>query len=75
MMWEVILIFHQETLREMSEETSFLRWRKWVLMSKMSHHEVAPGQHEIDFKYAEALKTGRKRINFQTGGKVYRTQT
>ncbi len=22
-----------------------------------SHHEVAPGQHEIDFKYAEALKT------------------
>ncbi len=22
-----------------------------------SHHEVAPGQHEIDFKYADALKT------------------
>ncbi|WP_027339253.1 type I glutamate--ammonia ligase [Halonatronum saccharophilum] len=22
-----------------------------------SHHEVAPGQHEIDFKYEEALKT------------------
>ena len=21
-----------------------------------SHHEVAPGQHEIDFKYAAALK-------------------
>ncbi len=22
-----------------------------------AHHEVAPGQHEIDFKYAEAIKT------------------
>ena len=22
-----------------------------------SHHEVAPAQHEIDFKYDEALKT------------------
>lgn len=22
-----------------------------------SHHEVAPGQHEIDFKYADAIKT------------------
>ena len=22
-----------------------------------SHHEVAPAQHEIDFKYGEALKT------------------
>ncbi|GAA3323900.1 hypothetical protein GCM10020331_049620 [Ectobacillus funiculus] len=22
-----------------------------------SHHEVAPGQHEIDFKYADALKS------------------
>ena len=21
-----------------------------------SHHEVAPGQHEIDFKYADAIK-------------------
>ena len=21
-----------------------------------SHHEVAPGQHEIDFKYADALQ-------------------
>lgn len=24
---------------------------------EMSHHEVAAGQHEIDFKYADALKT------------------
>ena len=22
-----------------------------------SHHEVAPGQHEIDFKYADAINS------------------
>ena len=27
------------------------------LTIEMAHHEVAPGQHEIDFKYGEALKT------------------
>ncbi len=26
------------------------------IMIEMSHHEVAPGQHEIDFKYDNALK-------------------
>jgi len=30
-----------------------------------SHHEVAPGQHEIDFKYADALKTADNLITFR----------
>ncbi len=30
-----------------------------------SHHEVAPGQHEIDFKYMEALKTADAILTFK----------
>ncbi|MCL6446995.1 MAG: type I glutamate--ammonia ligase [Armatimonadetes bacterium] len=30
-----------------------------------SHHEVAPGQHEIDFKYADALDVADKIITFK----------
>ncbi len=30
-----------------------------------SHHEVAPGQHEIDFKYAKALKTADNIATFK----------
>jgi glutamine synthetase len=30
-----------------------------------SHHEVAPGQHEIDFKYDEALLTADKWMTFK----------
>ncbi|MBN1140654.1 MAG: type I glutamate--ammonia ligase [Deltaproteobacteria bacterium] len=30
-----------------------------------SHHEVAPGQHEIDFKYDEALKTADRWMLFK----------
>ncbi len=30
-----------------------------------SHHEVAPGQHEIDFKYAEALRTADDLTTFR----------
>ncbi|MEA2038096.1 MAG: type I glutamate--ammonia ligase [Nanoarchaeota archaeon] len=30
-----------------------------------SHHEVAAGQHEIDFKYGEVLKTADKCITFK----------
>jgi len=28
--------------------------------SKRGHHEVAAGQHEIDFRYAEAARDGRQ---------------
>lgn len=30
-----------------------------------SHHEVAPGQHEIDFKYSDALDTADKIMTFK----------
>lgn len=30
-----------------------------------SHHEVAPGQHEIDFKYADALTTADNIVTFR----------
>ena len=30
-----------------------------------AHHEVAPGQHEIDFRYAEALKTADNITTFR----------
>ncbi|WP_347491279.1 type I glutamate--ammonia ligase [Desulfoscipio sp. XC116] len=30
-----------------------------------SHHEVAPGQHEIDFKYSDALDTADKIVTFK----------
>ncbi|MGB9662021.1 MAG: type I glutamate--ammonia ligase [Moorellaceae bacterium] len=30
-----------------------------------SHHEVAPGQHEIDFKYADALRTADNIVTFR----------
>jgi len=32
---------------------------------EMSHHEVAIGQHEIDFKYGNALKTADNAITFK----------
>jgi glutamine synthetase len=32
---------------------------------EMSHHEVAPGQHEIDFKYGPALKQADRAITFK----------
>src|SRR5204862_2130732 len=30
-----------------------------------SHHEVATGQHEIDFRYADALKTADNAVTFK----------
>ena len=35
-----------------------------------SHHEVAPGQHEIDFKYADALKTADNIMSFRLAVKT-----
>ncbi|MDO4619150.1 MAG: type I glutamate--ammonia ligase [Lachnospiraceae bacterium] len=35
-----------------------------------SHHEVARGQHEIDFKYGEALSTADKIMTFKLAVKV-----
>lgn len=33
---------------------------------EMSHHEVAPGQHEIDFKFEDALRTADNVITYKT---------
>lgn len=35
------------------------------MQMEMSHHEVAPGQHEIDFRYDEALKTADNTVTFK----------
>jgi glutamine synthetase len=35
-----------------------------------SHHEVAAGQHEIDFKYAEALKAADNIMTFKMAVKI-----
>jgi glutamine synthetase len=35
------------------------------IMPEASHHEVATGQHEIDFKYADALKAADNAITFK----------
>jgi glutamine synthetase len=34
------------------------------------HHEVAPGQHEIDFKYADALTTADRAMTFKFATKA-----
>ncbi|MFH1432618.1 MAG: type I glutamate--ammonia ligase [archaeon] len=35
------------------------------IVVEMSHHEVAQGQHEIDFKYSDALTTADNAITFK----------
>ena len=39
-----------------------------------SHHEVAPGQHEIDFKYENALKTADNIATFKFVTKIIAMQ-
>ncbi len=42
-----------------------LALEKMGIEVEASHHEVAIGQHEIDFKYAEALKTADNVVTFK----------
>ena len=35
-----------------------------------SHHEVAPGQHEIDFKYTDALRTADNIVTFRIAVRI-----
>ncbi|MDD3024041.1 MAG: type I glutamate--ammonia ligase [Syntrophomonadaceae bacterium] len=35
-----------------------------------AHHEVAPGQHEIDFKYTDALKTADNIVTFRIAVRI-----
>lgn len=39
-----------------------------------SHHEVAPGQHEIDFEYANALRTADNAVTFKYALKAVAAQ-
>lgn len=47
-----------------------LHLEKMGFSVESSHHEVAPGQHEIDFKYAPALKTADNISTFRLVTKV-----
>ena len=42
-----------------------LTMKKMGFQIEASHHEVAPGQHEIDFKYDEALRTADNWVTFR----------
>ncbi|KUG02902.1 glutamine synthetase type i [hydrocarbon metagenome] len=42
-----------------------LTLKKMGFKIEASHHEVAPGQHEIDFKYDDALKTADNWVTFR----------
>ena len=41
---------------------------------EMEHHEVAPGQHEIDFRYADALAAADNAITFKQAVKAIATK-
>jgi len=42
-----------------------LALEEFGMQVEMSHHEVAAGQHEIDFRYGEALKTADHAVTFK----------
>ena len=49
------LTLHQLILGENCRRDIVLELEEMGFEIEASHHEVAPGQHEIDFKYADAL--------------------
>lgn len=52
-------------LGEDARRSIILTLKKMGFQIESSHHEVAPGQHEIDFKYGEALQTADNWITFR----------
>lgn len=52
-------------LGENARREMVLTLEKFGFEIEASHHEVAPGQHEIDFKYADALDIADKIITFK----------
>ncbi len=50
---------------EDARRNMILTLKKMGLKIEASHHEVAPGQHEIDFKYDDALKTADNWVTFR----------
>jgi glutamine synthetase len=53
---------------------AILAMEDFGLEIEMSHHEVAPGQHEIDFRYAEALEAADKSITYKQATKAMAAQ-
>lgn len=52
-------------LGENARREMVLTLEKFGFEIEASHHEVAPGQHEIDFKYSDALDIADKIITFK----------
>lgn len=52
-------------LGEDARREMVLTLQKMGFEIEASHHEVAPGQHEIDFKYADALTTADRIVTFR----------
>lgn len=52
-------------LGEDARRNIILTLKKMGFDIEASHHEVAPGQHEIDFKYGEALRTADNWVTFR----------
>ncbi len=52
-------------LGEDARRSIILTLKKMGFQIESSHHEVAPGQHEIDFKYGEALRTADNWVTFR----------
>lgn len=63
--FDLILDHGFETRREMVNVI-----QKMGIEVEASHHEVAPGQHEIDFKYGDALTTADRVMTMKTTLKV-----
>lgn len=53
-------------LGENARRDILLTLEKMGFEIETSHHELAPGQHEIDFKYSDALDIADKMITFKT---------
>jgi len=57
-------------LGENARRDMVLTLEKFGFEIEASHHEVAPGQHEIDFKYSDALDIADKIITFKMVVKI-----
>jgi len=57
--------FSPRDLASMVRRDIMLALEQMGLIIEMSHHEVAPGQHEIDFKYSTALETADNAVTFK----------
>lgn len=57
-------------LGEDARREMVLTLQKMGFEIEASHHEVGAGQHEIDFKYADALTTADRVITFRTAVRI-----